>query len=75
MKYIVVKNAGYGWDRYFDSDPTEGAHISHSAHLSYTGKIMAIEASYDTLEEANFAAYRCNEHNPSGNYAACLMIE
>lgn len=74
MSYIIVKHAGK-WEDYFTSDPKLGAHKSHSAHNTHTGKCCGIFPKYQTYIPAVWDCAAMNQHNPGGDYAVCPVIK
>jgi hypothetical protein len=75
MSYTIVKHAQKDvWEYHFDTDPTKGVHVSHSAAFTHSGKCADLEVEYEDLQEANEACHRINEQNPCGNYAVCIVI-
>ena len=73
-KYVIVKHAAY-WENYYIDDPNKGVLKSHSCHDTYIAKQLGIKPVYEDMCEAAHGAIKLNESNPSGNYAACPVIE
>lgn len=75
-QYIIAKYADtIHWDHYYDSDPQEGLHISHSAARTPTGLQAQLPETFCSQEEAQPYLDKMKELNTSGGYAICPVIK
>jgi hypothetical protein len=74
--YVVVKNAGEDWQKFWALDPKETGVISiESAAHTFTGTVALCEEKYNDRESAEMMAVKIRALNPSNTYAVCPLVD
>lgn len=75
-KYVVVKDAGDDWQKYWVNDPKEtGVPRLESAAHTFTGTVAMCEESYDDIDAAEAMAAKLRTLQPTRSYALCPLID
>ena len=74
-KYVVVKDAGDDWQKFWAKDPKEtGVVLLESAAHTFTGTVAMCEESYDDLNSAEAMAAKLRTLQPTCSYAICPLV-